>query len=122
MAVDRNRRVLNPAHLRANRLDNRAEFLGNGVADRVRNIDGRSASVNCGLNRAAEILQLRAGRILRREFDVVTQRARKGDGGANLPQGVITRDLQLALQMNVGSDKEYVDAGMFGLPQCIPST
>ena len=52
-----------------------AKLQGNGVADRVRNVESGCASLDYGFQYLKKKLRLSAGRIFRREFDVIAKRA-----------------------------------------------
>ncbi len=71
VAMHREARQVGIRHALAHPLEQREIFLRHGVADGVGNIDGGGAGLDRGLDAAAEEIELGAGAVLARPFDVV---------------------------------------------------
>src|SRR5437868_87577 len=86
-------------------------------AHRVRQIDRRGALLDRRCDHAAQVLEVGAARVFRRELDVVGVAAGPAHGGARQLETVVPADLELVLQVNVGGRDEDVDASPGGRAQ-----
>src|SRR3954462_4549017 len=108
--MGRNDDALYAAHAFTNVANQFAKLQGNGVADRVRDVQSGCASLDYGFQYLKKKLRLRAGRIFRREFNVIAERPRKADGLSCLVEALLTRNSQLVLQVNVRGREKNVNA------------
>ena len=73
--------------------------LGNGVANRIRDVDGGGALVDDGLDHAGQKVDLAAVTVFGAEFDVGAQVAGKAHGLFGLLQHLLGRHAQLFLHV-----------------------
>ena len=118
--MGRNDDALYAAHAFTNVANQLAKLQGNGVADRVRDVQSGCASLDYGFQYLKKKLRLSAGRIFRREFNVIAERPRKADGLSGLLEALLTRNSQLVLQVNVGGCKKHMYHWSFSITDCVP--
>ena len=90
------------------------------VPDGVGDVDRGRALVDRDLQHLGRELDVGAGRVHRRELDVVTQRPRVRDRRARHALDVLTRVLHLVLDVDVRGRDEGVDARAFGVLERSP--
>jgi hypothetical protein len=90
------------------------------VANRVGDVDRRRALVDRGLAHLGGEFELGAGRVHRRELDVIDVLLGVRDGGAGLPEHVLARALELVLDVDVRGRDEYVDPRPGGIADGVP--
>src|SRR5207248_5993452 len=98
------------------------ELCGNGVADRIRNVQSSCAGLDHRFKHLEKKLGLSAGRVFRREFDVIAKRACQADRFSSLVDALLARDSQLVLQVDVRSREKHVYARTYRSPQSLGST
>src|SRR5207248_2790900 len=89
-----------------------APLAGDGVADRVGDVDRARAGVDTGLEDITHVVEVGAGGVLRRELDVLAVAARVPDRLYGRLHHLGPRLTQLVLQVDVGGRDERVDAGL----------
>ena len=88
----------------------RRVLLGRRVADRVGDVDHRRPGVDRDLQHLGGELEVGAGRVHRRELDVLAVGTGHRHRRLRLPLDVLAVGLQLVLDMDVGGRDEGVDA------------
>ena len=96
-------------------------LLGNAVADGVGDVERRRAGVDRDLQHLAHEVEVRSGRVLRRELDVVGVLLGVGDGATGLDLHLIGRHPQLVLHVDLAGGDEDVDAGRGGRLDGLPA-
>ena len=86
-----------------------ADFVGNRVADRVRQIDGRGAGVDHRLDDAAQEIAVAPRRVFRRELDVRRVRPRLLHGRDGRLEAGLARHAQFVGEMKIGGGDERVN-------------
>ena len=89
-----------------------APLAGDGVADRVGDVDRARAGVDTGLEDITHVVEVGAGGVLRRELDVLAVAARMPDRLHGRLHHLGPRLAQLVLEVDVGGRDERVDAGL----------
>jgi hypothetical protein len=84
--------------------------LGDGVADRVGDVDRRRALGDDGLEDAVEELRIGAIAVLGRELDVAAEVARKPRRQPRLLEDLLARHAELFLHVQIARRQEDVDA------------
>ena len=79
MAVDRDRRLVDVAHVFEDAVDEGVELRRRGVADGVRDVYGRGAGVDHAFEHAVDVLPFGARRVHGAELDVLDVAAGAGD-------------------------------------------
>ena len=101
--------------------DEVAELLGDGVADGVRDVDGRRAGVDALGEHAVDVIEVGAGGVHRRELDVGAVPGGAGDHGAGHLQHGLLVLLELVHDVDVRAGEEDVDARPGGVLDRIPA-
>ena len=96
-------------------------MFGSRVADRVRDIDRRRASIDDSFYNAAEKIDLRPCCIFRREFDAITVTLRPGYSFNRLSDDFIGSHIQFEFTMNRTRRQKYVNARGLSTLQRFPS-
>jgi hypothetical protein len=91
-------------------LDQRAEFLGGGVADGVGDVQRVGPGLGHGGVEVDQVVAVAAGHVLGGELDVVGVGAGQFDGLDGAPDVLLAGDLEHVLQVDVGAGAEGVDA------------
>ena len=89
-------------------------FLRHGVADRVRDVDGGGAGLDRGLDAAAQEIELGAGAVLGRPFDVVGVAPRAGDLRDHHLVDLVRLLLELVFHVHRRGGQEGMDALALG--------
>ena len=110
MAVRGEDDVLRARDARAHHAEERLVLGGRGVADGVGNVDGRGAGLHGDVDHLDEEVEVGAGAVLGGELDVVGVAAGEADALGDLVEGLLARDPQLGLEVQVGGGKKDVDA------------
>ena len=101
MAVDRDHDFFNPAHLLPQRLDGAREFIRDGIAHGIGNIDHGCAGPDSGFHCLAKELNVGAGSVFRRKLHVVAKRSRAPNRVMNLIERLRPTDLEFVFQMQI---------------------
>lgn len=97
-----------------------AILLRDGVADGVRNIDCRRAGRNGPFDNLAQKIELRAGRVFRREFDIRTIVDGPFDHLDRLANDLLLGHLELVLPVDGAGRQKDVDPRLLGSFECLP--
>ena len=100
--------------------DQVGKFLGDGIADRVGQIDGRRAGVDGGLEDFAEVVAVAPRPVFGGEFHVVRIRLGVFHRGDGVCQNLLAGFLQLVLQVDVRGGDEGVDPRFGGMADGLP--
>jgi len=94
---------------------------GHRVADRVRDVDGRSARVDHGLEHLVEECRIRAARVLAGELDVLAQCPRELDALDRAPEHLVRLHAQLVLHVDFAGRQEHVYARLLAEAHRVPA-
>ena len=114
VAVDRQDRLVDVRDRVLQMTDDAAEFVGEGVAHRVGDVDRRGARVDRGLDHAAEFGKRRAAGVFAGEFHVVRVLRRALDGGDRHVADLVVVLAKLVANVDFGGGDEGVDAAARG--------
>src|ERR1051326_1335673 len=120
MAVDGDGHVLDALYSLPDCTDYRRELVRDGVADRVRDVDGRRAGIDGGLHELAEKIKIGAGGVFRRELYVMAERFGVSHSAVYLFQRLIARNFQLACQVQIRAGEKHMDSWATGASQRSP--
>ena len=115
MAVDRQDALPQVGDVLVEPGQERRVLVGHGVADGVGDVDRRRALVDRDLHHLGGELDVRPGRVHRRELDVLDERARVGHGRPRALLDVGARGLELVLDVDVRRRDEGVDPRSLGV-------
>ena len=96
-------------------LDQVGKLIGNGIADRVGQVDRGRTGRDGGFEDFTEKIAVAAGAVFRRKLHVVGQAFGVSHGILDLGQHLITIHPQLVFQVDVGSGQKGVDPGFGGI-------
>ena len=111
MTVHRPNRLVGVGDAFAQRPNEVSIELGDGIADGVRDIQGRGTRLDRVLQNSAQKIHIRAIAIFRRKLDVIAQVARKLNGQSRLLMHLLRRHAQLLLHVQRAGSDECVNAG-----------
>ena len=114
MTVDRKADLVDAAHVLAQVAEQLREFIRDGVADRVRNVDRARTGLDGRFHDLGQELQLGAGSILGRELHVLAQFARQLHALDGRAQDFFLRHVELVLAMNGARGQEHMNAVLRG--------
>ena len=109
VAVDREEYTIRPAGPADDLLDDLAELGGNAVAGRVGDVDHVGPQGDHRLDRLDHIVEVGTARVLGRVLHVLAKRPCVRDGFGALLEGLLPRQPELALDVQVGDRHDYVD-------------
>src|SRR5713101_5302161 len=115
VAVNRKDDAVCPASPADHLLDDLAELGRNAVAGRVGDVDDVGPEGDHRLDRLDQVVGVGAARVLGRVLDVVAKGARVRDGLGALPQDLLARQPELALDVQVGDRYDDVDLRGLGV-------
>src|SRR5579862_1408275 len=113
VAVHGDDRLLDVRNFRDQRVNDRAVLVGHGVADGVRNVDGRRAGFDGGFDDFAQKFRLRSAGVFWTEFDVLAKFARHLHGVNGLAHDFVFRFLQFEFAVNRAGGEKDMDARPF---------
>src|SRR5580698_5368082 len=87
----------------ANGCDELAEFRGDGVADRVGDVECGGTGFYDSIEHLAEKFRVGASSVFGGKFDIIAERLGEGNRLAGLDEALFTGDAQFGFQVNVGS-------------------
>ena len=122
MAVNTQHRLINVRHSVSQRCDHVIHLPRRGIADRVGNVDRGGPGSDRRLNHPAEKIDLGAGSVLGREFNVVTAVAGPRHPGNCSPHHLVLIHSQLELAVNRTGCQKDMDAGPGRGSQRLPSS
>ena len=114
MAMDRQDGEIDVGNAVDQHLDQRSILVGNGVADRVGDVDRARAGLDRRFDRAAEEIMIGARSVLGRPFHVVDEAPRIGDAFDHRLQHLLRRFLELVLHVQRRGRNEGMDAAIGG--------
>ena len=112
--------VFNPLRVLTQVTDTLCVFLRHHIADRVRDVDRRRARLDCGLDHAAEEVQIRAGCILSGKLHITAVLLCVSNVVCNRLDDLVRRHLKLILHMQRRSGQEGMNAGGFRTADRVP--
>jgi hypothetical protein len=104
------RHLVGARHTTGDGAEELRDLVGRRVADRVGQVDRLGAGLDDRFDDLPQKRRIGAGRVLSRELHVVGMLARQLDRRHGQAQALLARDAQLALEVQVGSRDEHVDA------------
>ena len=114
MAVYRDRRLLNVRHAGLERANDPGIVRGRGVTHCVRNVYSGGAGFDHGLDDVAQKVDLGAGGIFGREFDVLAEAACEAYALHGLFNNLLASHAQLVFTVNGRRGQEDVNARLLG--------
>ena len=113
--------VVGPGHVLEDPGDEVRELIGDRIADGIGDVDRGRAGLDHLAQHAADEIDVRAGRVHRRELDVARVLLGPRDHLAGLLQHRLAVLAQLVGDVNVGGGEEDVDARVFGVSDRLPA-
>ncbi len=89
-------------------------FFGRGVAHRVGHVDGGGAGLDGDAHHLDQKVAIGAGRVFRRELDIVDKRARQAHRFAGAIERFLAADLELVFEVQIARREEDVNARAVG--------
>ena len=112
MAVGRENRLVTVGHPCHDGTEQGAEFIGHGIADGIRDVDGARPGGNCRFNGAAEEIDVAARAVLARPLHISAQVPRQAHTVGNRFQHLLGLHPQLILHMQRAGGNKGMNAGM----------